>query len=152
MSLLHGKHSFAQNSLEDNAFSLFQSQQPNDVEGRILNALGLARGPLPEAGIEWLRRYYRYLNAQLALPFEAEYAEDVSGYRQVVSPIVVTAILPPDEDARSETLGILCRAVRGQQAIELPLVDVELTESAPNSRLIEDYWYWFWNWRFDPKI
>jgi hypothetical protein len=41
---------------------------------------------------------------------------------------------------------------RGTQEIELPLVDVELTEKSSNSQLIEDYWYWFWNWRFDPKI
>jgi hypothetical protein len=152
MSVSHGKHSFAQNSLEFQAFPFIESLTQNDVEGRILKALGLHRGPLPEAGIEWLHRYYEYLNAQLALPFEAEYAEDVSGYRQVVSPIIVVAILRPGEDPRSETLGILCRATRGEQEIELPLVDVELTEDAPNSRLIEDYWYWFWNWRFDPKI
>ena len=38
------------------------------------------------------------------------------------------------------------------QEIDVPLVDVELNENAPNYRLIEDYWYWFWNWRFDPQI
>ena len=86
------------------------------------------------------------------LPFDAEYAEDISGYRQLVSPITVVALVHPDDHVGHEEFGLLCRARRGPQEIELPLADVELREISPNSQLIEDYWYWFWNWRFDPKI
>jgi hypothetical protein len=124
----------------------------NDQEGRIRAALGLAWGPLPDVQTKWLHRYYRYLTENLSLPFDAEYAEDVAGYRQVVSPITVIALLHPDAHGRHEDFGLLCRAKRGQQIIEVPLADVELADNSPNSRLIDDYWYWFWNWRFDPKI
>jgi hypothetical protein len=115
-------------------------------------ALGLERGPLPKVQSKWLHRYYEYLTANLSLPFDAEYAEDVSGCRQLVTPVTVIDLVHPDDHDRHEDLGLLCRARRGTREIEVPLADVELTESTPNSQLIEDYWYWFWNWRFDPKI
>jgi hypothetical protein len=123
-----------------------------DQETRIRAALGLRSGPLPEVQSKWLDRYYEYLAGNLALPFDAEFAEDIAGHRLMVSGITVTAILPPDGQTRSEQLGLLCRAVRGTQELELPLTDVELREGARNQRLVEDYWYWFWNWRFDPRI
>lgn len=125
---------------------------PNNQESRIRAALGLEHGQLPKVESQWLYRYYQYLAAHLSLPFEAEYAEDISGYRQLVSIITVISLLHPDEHAKHEEFGLICRARRGTQEIEVPLADLELGESAPNYRLIEDYWYWFWNWRFDPQI
>ena len=71
-----------------------RTREGNDQEDRILAALGLARGPLPEVRTEWLDRYYDYLAAHLSLPFEAEYAEDIAGYRQLVSPVTVVALVP----------------------------------------------------------
>ena len=85
----------------------------NNQEERIRAALGLARGPLPEVQSKWLHRYYEYLTANLSLPFDAEYAEDISGYRQLVSPVTVVALLHPDEHGRHEEFGLLCRARRG---------------------------------------
>ena len=124
----------------------------NNQETRIRAALGLGSAPLPDVQSTWLLRYYEHLAANLSLPFDAEYAEDISGYRQLVSPVTVIAIVHPSDHDRHEEFGLLCRARRGTQEIEFPLADVELRESSPNSQLIEDYWYWFWNWRFDPKI
>jgi hypothetical protein len=124
----------------------------NDQEGRIRVALGIERGPLPAVESKWLYRYYDYLTAHLLFPFHAEYAEEKVGYRSVVSPVEVVALLHPDEHRRHEDFGLLCRAFRGAQELELPLSDVELIAQPPNNQLIEDYWYWFWNWRFDPKI
>jgi hypothetical protein len=124
----------------------------DDQERRILAALGLSHGPLPKVRSEWLLRYYDHLAANLSLPFEAEYAEDIAGFQQLVAPITVTAILHPERDAVHDEFGLLCRALRGQQKIEVPLADVEPRSTASNSRLIEDYWYWIWNWRFDPRI
>ena len=147
------KHLTTQNAVESNTFAVAGvPSNANDQEGRILAALGLARGPLPEVKTEWLDRYYEYLSAHLSLPFEAEYAEDISGYRQFVSAITVVALLHPDSHEGHAEFGLICRARRGKQEIELPLADVELTEIAANYRLTEDYWYWFWNWRFDPQI
>ena len=79
-------------------------------------------------------------------------AEDIAGYRQLVMPITVVALLPPDHCGNRDELGLHCQAKRGMQIIELPLADVELTHNTPNSRLLDDYWYWFWNWRFDPLV
>jgi hypothetical protein len=124
----------------------------DDQESRILAALGLRHGPLPKVRSEWLLRYYEHLAANLSLPFEAEYAEDIPGFRQLVTPITVLAILHPDQDAVHAEFGLLCRARRGEQEIEVPLADVEPRSTELNSRLIEDYWYWIWNWRFDPRI
>jgi hypothetical protein len=131
---------------------VIEHSNPKDQETRIRAALGLAHGPLPKVRTEWLHRYYQYLATNLSLPFDAEYAEDISGYRQVVSAITVVALLHPDEHAKHEEFGLLCRARRGTQELEVPLADVELNANAPNFRLVEDYWYWFWNWRFDPRI
>jgi hypothetical protein len=136
----------------DASIAFTDSSKGANQEGRILAALGLARGPLPEVQTEWLNRYHEYLETQLSLPFEAEYAEDISGYRQRVSRVTVVALVHPDQHTGHEDFGLICRARRGTEEIEFPLADVELTESDPNSRLIEDYWFWFWNWRFDPRI
>ncbi len=114
--------------------------------------MGYRTGLFPRWRTQWLHRYYDYLTANLSLPFDAEYAEDISGYRQVVSAITVVALVHPDEHAKHEEFGLICRPRRGTQEIEVPLADVELNANAPNLRLIEDYWYWFWNWRFDPRI
>jgi len=139
-------------SAELNGLTVMEFVAEKDQEERIRVALGLARGTLPEVQSKWLRRYYEYLAANLLLPFEGEYAEDISGYRQLVAPVTVIALLHPDEHGKHEEFGLLCRAHRGAQEIELPLADVELPQDTVNSQLIEDYWYWFWNWRFDPKI
>jgi hypothetical protein len=142
-----------QNSSETNVIGIaMESFNANHQEERIRAALGLARGPLPEVQSRWLHRYYEYLAAHLSLPFDGEYAEDISGYRQLVAPVTVVALLHPAEHGGHEELGLLCRAWRGDRQIELPLADVELPPDAANGQLIEDYWYWFWNWRFDPRI
>ena len=43
--------------------------------------------------------------------------------------------------------GLLVKTRKGQFEINLPLVELEVSEDSPNYQLIEDYWYWFWNWR-----
>lgn len=121
-------------------------------EYRIRRALGIENGPLPEVQTEWLHRYYDYLRTRLVLPFDAQYAQDLIGYQSQVSSIVVTSLIDPGYHDRHEEAGLLCRAWRGTEEVEVPLADVELAENSTNSQLIEDYWYWFWNWRFDPRI
>ncbi len=131
---------------------VIDSLDDNDQEKRIRKALGLAGGPLPDVQSQWLRRYHDYLSANLSLPFDAEYAEDIPGYRQALSRVTVEALVDPEEHGRHEEFGLYCRARRGTDAIEVPLADVELRTRSANLQLIEDYWYWFWNWRFDPSI
>ena len=98
-----------QNSVDSNVRSVIvEPFNANNQEERIRAALGLAGGPLPEVQSEWLHRYYAYLAANLSLPFDCEYAEDIAGYRQLVSPITVVALVHPDDHDRHEDFGLLC--------------------------------------------
>jgi hypothetical protein len=124
----------------------------NAREERIRKALGIAWGPLPDVQPKWLRRYHEHLGKTLTLPFRADYAEDIAGYRQLISPVTVIGLVDPTDHDRPEEVGLLCRAKRGEQTIELPLADIELAENSRNSRLLDDYWYWFWNWHFAKAI
>jgi hypothetical protein len=123
-------------------------------EKRIKTALGLEKGPLPNVGIEWLRRYFKYLIANLAFPFDAQHTEEIGYYRQpVYSQVKVVALVDPDKNpAQDEYSGLICRILKAAQEIEVPLVDLEVEEDNSNFQLLEDYWYWIWNWRFDPRI
>jgi hypothetical protein len=126
----------------------------HEQEQRIAIALGLDKGPLPNVGIEWLRKYFKYLAANLAFPFEAQHTEEIGYYRQpAYSQVQVIALLDPDKNpGQDEYSGLICRILKVEQEIEVPLVDLEVDEEHPNFQLIEDYWYWIWNWRFDPRI
>jgi len=128
------------------------SPKPQTQEERILAALGLLRGPLPRAVARWLVRYYDYLAAHLCLPFEARCAEDSGVLRPWTSSVTVVALLWPCDAHAQDGTGLKCKALRGAEATEIPLVDLEVEGDDPNAQLIEDYWYWFWNWQFDPKI
>jgi hypothetical protein len=124
-----------------------------DQEARIRAVLGLSRGPLPKVNAEWLRKYHRFLAAELTFPFQARYSEEISANREpFVSEVEVFALVHPDEMPEIERTALLCRVLRDVQEEEVPLVDLEVDEDHPNSQLLEDYWYWIWNWRFDPRI
>jgi hypothetical protein len=121
-------------------------------EGRILAALGKHRGALPHVSAVWLTRYYDYLARALVFPFEARCPEASGPLRPWTSVVSVVELVPPSALAQADDAGLLCRALRGDAAVEVPLVDLEVATEHPNAQLIEDYWYWFWNWRFDPGI
>jgi hypothetical protein len=121
-------------------------------EGRILAALGLIRGPLPQAVMKWLIRYHNYLAAHLRLPFEARCPEDSGVLRPWSSNVTVVELLTPSSFSTNDGMGLKCKAFRGGEATEIPLVDLEVLSDALDAQLIEDYWYWFWNWQFDPRI
>jgi hypothetical protein len=130
---------------------ILKPQSPSDQERRILAALGLARGPLPRVTLTWLTRYHAYLAAKLRLPFAARCPEDTDIVRVWTAAVTVVELIPPTEDAISRW-GLLCKALRGTERAEIPLVELEVENDPTSAELIEDYWYWFWNWRFDPQI
>ncbi len=61
--------------------------------------------------------------------------------------MTVVGLLDPAKNLDCESLGLVCKARRGEQRIELSLADQEVDVDDPNHELVEDYWYWFWNWR-----
>ena len=72
------------------AFARFTPlSKPQTQEGRILAALGLLRGPLPHAVIQWLIRYCDYLATHLCLPFEARCPEDTGTLRPWTSSVTL---------------------------------------------------------------
>jgi len=128
------------------------STKQETQESRILAALGLLRGPLPKVATKWLNCYYEYLLAHLRLPFEARCPEGSGVLRPWTSNVTVVALVAPSDHTVQDEMGLACEALRGGEAAEVALVDLEVEIDHPNSQLVEDYWYWFWNWQFDPKI
>ncbi len=138
-------------SIERLAF-VTQPSKPLTQEGRILAALGLARGPLPHVVAKWLLRYHEYLAANLSLPFDARCPEDSGVVRPWTSNVTVVELLAPSDRPAQDGPGLKCEAIRGGAASEISLADLEVEGDHPNAQLIEDYWYWYWNWQFDPRI
>lgn len=125
----------------------------HEQEQRIRTALGLNNGPLPKVGIEWLRKYYVHLAANLILPFDCQHTEEVGLYQQpMYAKAKVLLLLDPDKHSVDEYSGLVCRIQKEDKEMEVPLVDLEVDETGTNFQLMEDYWYWIWNWRFDPHI
>jgi hypothetical protein len=125
----------------------------HDQEHRIRAILGLEKVPLPKVKIEWLQKYYKYLAANLTLPFDAQYTEELDLNRKpAYSQVQVIAILDPGENTAREDSGLICLVRKAEQEMEVPLVDLEVEDEHANYQLLEDYWYWIWNWRFDPRI
>jgi hypothetical protein len=116
-------------------------------EDRIRAALGAKGGKLPEVGKESLQAYYKYLSANMSLPFQAQYPQPVGLHEEIIRTVTVVGLLDPAKNLDCESLGLLCKVCQGKQQVELSLADLEVTENDPNHELIEDYWYWFWNWR-----
>jgi hypothetical protein len=124
----------------------------DDQENRIREALGLARGALPAAGLHWLAKYHAHLAGRLTFPFQALHTEETGVYQLESMPVLAIGLASWTSSPEQEHAGVACRVLKGEHVVALPLVDLEVGEDDANFQLIEDYWYWFWNWRFDPQI
>ena len=112
--------------------------------------VGTDHGPLPRVALTWLMCYHDYLAANLELPFEARCPEDHDTFAPWAAAVKMPA--GPSADHACDASRLLCKALRGTELFEVPLVELEVENDPLNAELIEDYWYWFWNWRFDPQI
>lgn len=104
---------------------------------------------LPPVDQRWQEQYYRYLIGKIVCPFAARYHESVEGLEETVHSVRVLELLDPAKYPSSD--GLLCRAMRGDELVTVPLAELEVSPRNPNHQLVEDYWYWFWNastWRF----
>ncbi len=114
---------------------------------RIMAALGVMRGGIPRVSEKMLARYYRYLAANLSLPFVAYYPQPRNCRESAEFRRTVVELLDPSRYACDEIDGIFCKTRQGEFEVNLPLIELHLPENNRNWRLIEDYWYWMWNWR-----
>ena len=106
---------------------------------------------LPRVSDWSLSVYHQYLVQQLSFPFAARYWEEVNPLEGVSHVVTVEGRVNPRKRRPDTSSGLLCAARLGDQAVELPLAELELGAGTANARLIEDYWYWFWNWRPDVR-
>jgi hypothetical protein len=116
-------------------------------EDRIRTVLGIGEGALPLVGRKAMQKYYEHLTINLMFPFHACYPEAISLHEEVMRTVTVVELFDPSKNLDCDSLGLVCRACRRKQEVELPLASLEVDEDHPNHQLIEDYWYWFWNWR-----
>jgi hypothetical protein len=114
---------------------------------RIIEALGAWGEHLPRVDEETLSRYYQYLSARLSFPFIAHYPQPRSSLEEVQHRGIVLELLDPTKYVGDEFDGILCKTRKGKYEVNLPLIELEISEDSPDFQLIEDYWYWFWNCR-----
>ncbi len=109
-----------------------------DQDDRVRMALGLTHDdPLPDVSRKTLLAYYRYLAANLWVPFKAKTESDGTT-------LTVSRLIDPKESELDEEEGLLCEARDREKPFPLPLS--ELDDAVGNRKLIGDYGYWFWNW------
>jgi hypothetical protein len=132
-------------ALDAVAFDIDVSQ--DDRKERILTALEPSGDRLPEVNEDSLRRYCRYLSANLLFPFAAHYPRPTSAKEEREFRCYVWELIDPANHLGDEFDGIFCVTRKGKYELKLPLNELDLPEDSPNFRLIEDYRHWFWNWR-----
>lgn len=116
-------------------------------KARIMTVFGLTGERLPKVNEDTLLQYYNYLAANLSFPFTAHYPEPMNSREQMEFRCVVLELLDPEKFLGDEFDGIFCKTRKGKYEINLPLIELDISEDSRNSQLIEDYWFWFWNWR-----
>jgi hypothetical protein len=121
--------------------------RPQGRTARILSALGLRAGEPPRVDDPWLSRYYRYLSANLRLPFTAFYPEPSSAEEMAEFRATVVELLDPARYVGDCVDGIFCKTRKGRYEINLPLVELWVPEHDVNYQAIDDYGHWLCNWR-----
>jgi len=117
----------------------------HDQDDRIRSVFGLTSDdPLPESHDESLREYYKFLAGNLSFPFEAKYSFEPRTLESKTCAITVLGLVDP-VNFPGDDHGILCKARRDNDAIEVPLTKVEVNSGNANQRLIEDYSCWVVN-------
>ena len=118
-----------------------------DREQRIMRAFAVRKGSIPRVDGAALSAYYRYLSANLSLPFTAHYPKPSDPQEDADFRCLVLELLDPAKHLGDGFDGFFCKTRKGCYEVNLPLLELYLPEESPNFQLIDDYWYWFWNWR-----
>jgi len=121
------------------------TMSPDNEDSRIRRVFGLMESdPIPAVSQETLLQYRQFLEAALAFPFPALYAETMAPVRRLFRCVVVLG-LSETNNRRGATLMARVRNAHGE--VEIPLDELGVREDNPNHQLIDDFAYWFWNWR-----
>ena len=123
------------------------TKKTDSPEDRLNDILGGTRDRLPRVEVETLRRFHGYLAENLAFPFEAKLSSPIGPHRDTRSPLSVVRLLDPvREYAPEEMHGLICKAERNGERIELPLDRIDVEKDSPHYQLLEDYRHWLWNY------
>lgn len=115
-------------------------------EDRILDALGSV-GYIPRVDEGPLSQYYKYLTEHLCFPFSAHFPKPMNSKEDNEFRCTVLELLDPTKHLGDVFDGIFTKTSKGKYEINLPLIELEVSDDSPDFQYIEDYWYWFWNWR-----
>jgi hypothetical protein len=124
-----------------------ESCPKHDRRDGIVAALGPLGEHSPIVDEKTLSRYYKYLSARLSFPFTAHYPAPRSSLEEGQYRCIVLESLDPAKYIYDEFDGIFCKTRKGTFEVNLPLIELEMSEDSSNFQLIEDYGYWFCNWR-----
>ncbi len=124
-----------------------ESTSEDSQKQRILAALGIDDDHLPLVDEKMLLRYFEYLSGNLSFPFTAHYPEPTTALAEVECNCTILEILDPSKHVGDEYDGLFCKTSKAGFEVNLPLVELEISQNSPDFQMIEDYWYWFWNWR-----
>ncbi len=124
-----------------------ESTSVDSQKQRILAALGIDDDHLPLVDEKMLLRYFEYLSGNLTFPFTAHYPEPTTPLEAVQYKCTVLELLDPSKHVGDEFDGLFCKTSKAGFEVNLPLVELEISQNSLNFQMIEDYWYWFWNWR-----
>ena len=114
---------------------------------RILAALGIDGDYLPLVNEETLFKYFEYLSEHLSFPFTTHYPEPTTPLEEDQYECTVMELLDPSKHVSDEFDGIFCKTSKAGFEVNLPLIELEISQDSPDLQMIEDYWYWFCNWR-----
>jgi Calcium binding len=121
---------------------------PNHQDDRVRLAFGLTHDDsLPDVSPETLFTYYRYLLAQLTLPFRAQYRRKTGPNSSKLVRLTVTGLYDFDQYEVEECHGLIGVGKEPGGVVEFSLREIESIKDEANRRLIEDYAYWLVNYR-----
>jgi len=119
---------------------------PDDQDDRVRMVFGLTHDDfVPEVNRNNLHAYYRYLLAQLTLPFRAKYRRQTGLHSS--KPLRLTVTGPEDvgQYAVEKGYGLIGLGKEPGRSVEFPLKDIEGIQDQANDTLIGDYCYWLAN-------
>jgi len=97
---------------------------------------------LPGVDEDSLETYYDFLEERLSLPLEARYWNQADFFHR--SPLRWVKVVALDRELGwTEDEGILCEVRTAEEGEVLPLADLHLRRSDPNSQLVDDFATWF---------
>ncbi len=100
---------------------------------------------LPTVDNRSLEIFYDYLLQRVQFPYYGVFAQDNEQRQQEYYPVVVKALIDPDESEELEKYGILAFVIWNDQEVKMPVAEIVINQGDPNYDVVEDYCTWYWD-------